>query len=653
MLQPQEIRSQVSFGPFTVNFRSAELKKHGVRVKIQDRPFEILAILLERPGEVLTRDELRNRLWPEGTFVDFDNNISASMGKLRGALSDSAITPRYIETVGRGYRFIADVTPVPEASEAPRPMLVPQASPEQPAPLAQPAPIRAPITVRKSPYQTRRIWMPLAAVALLTAAGFLVYSLLSRTRSRSPSGKVMLAVLPFANLTGDTTQEYFSDGLTEEMITQLGRLDTRRIGVIARTSVMSYKNTRQPLPRIAQELGVQYVLEGSVRRYAQRIRIAAQLVDARDQSHLWAREYDRQLSDVLTLQSEIAESIAGEIQVALGANWERPAVVRSRPLSPESYKAYDLYLQGRYYWNKRTPDGFRKALEFFQQATENDPGYARAYAGLADSYAMMSNYGFAPATDCMPKARAAALKALQSDDSLAEAHTSLAVIAQDYDWDWQMAEKEYRRAIELNANYATAHHWYAEYLAYQGRFDEALAESERARELDPLSLIIAADNGAIFYFSRQYDRAIERFRAVLEMDPGFTRAHLVIVAYAQKGQFAAALADIEAWRHTAGDRPWIAGWEAYVYGRAGERAKAWQALQKVEELSRKWQVDPTQFMIVSYSGIGDKEKCLAWLEKASRERTNIPTGLKVDPLYDPLRSDPRFQQLLRRVGLAE
>jgi TolB-like protein/DNA-binding winged helix-turn-helix (wHTH) protein len=648
MLQPHETRPQVSFGPFTVDSRSSELKKHGVRVKIQDRPFEILTILLERPGEVVTRDELRNRLWPEGTFVDFDNNISASIGKLRGALSDSAATPRYIETVGRGYRFIADLRQVPETFEGPRPMLVPQAGGP-----GTPAQVGAPPMRRKSPPRSRRIWLPAAAVALLTLAGLLVYSLLWRTRSRPASGKMMLAVLPFSNLTGDATQEYFSDGLTEEMITQLGRLDTQRIGVIARTSVMSYKNTRQPLPRIAQELGVQYVLEGSVRRYAQRIRIAAKLVGAQEQSHLWAREYDRQLSDVLSLQSEIAETIAGELQVALGANWERPTVVRSGPLSPESYKAYDLYLQGRFYWNKRTPDGFRKALELFQQATENDPGYARAYAGLADSYAMMSNYGFAPATDCMPKARAAALKALQIDDSLAEAHTSLAVIAQDFDWDWQMAEKEYRRAIELNANYATAHHWYAEYLAYQGRFHEALAESERARELDPLSLIIAADNGAIFYFSRQYDRAIERFRAVLDMDPGFTRAHLVIVAYAQKGQFAAALADIEAWRHTVGDRPWIAGWEAYVYGRAGERAKAWQALRKVEELSRKWQVDPTQFMIVSYSGIGDKEKCLAWLEKASRERTNIPTGLKVDPLYDPLRSEPRFQDLLRRVGLAQ
>jgi TolB-like protein/DNA-binding winged helix-turn-helix (wHTH) protein len=649
MLQPHQTRCEVSFGPFTVDFRSAELKKHGVRVKIQDRPFEILTILLERPGEVVTRDELRNRLWPEGTFVDFDNNISASVGKLRGTLSDSAAMPRYVETVGRGYRFIAQVTRVPATLEGPKPTLGPQAAAQR-----RPAQVSAPRIMQASPPRAHRIWIPVAgAVTLLTLAGFLVYSLLSRTPSRRTSGKVMLAVLPFSNLTGDATQEYFSDGLTEEMITQLGRLETQRIGVIARTSVMSYKNTSQPLPRIAQELGVQYVLEGSVRRYAQRIRIAAQLIGAQDQSHLWAREYDRQLSDVLTLQSEIAETIAGEIQIALGTNWQRPAVARSGPLSPQSYKAYDLYLQGRYYWNKRTPGGFRKALELFQQATENDPGYARAYAGLADSYAMMSNYGFAAANDCMPKARAAALKALQSDDSLAEAHTSLAVIAQDYDWDWQTAEKEYRRAIELNANYATAHHWYAEYLAYQGRFDEALAESERARELDPLSLIIAADNGAIFYFSRQYDRAIERFRAVLNMDPGFARAHLVIVAYAQKGQFAAALADIDAWRHTAGDQPWIVGWEAYVYGRAGQHAKARQALQKVEDLSRKWQADPTQFMIVSYSGIGDKENCLTWLEKAIRERTNVPTGLKVDPLYDPLRSDPRFQALLRRVGLAQ
>jgi tetratricopeptide (TPR) repeat protein len=286
----------------------------------------------------------------------------------------------------------------------------------------------------------------------------------------------------------------------------------------------------------------------------------------------------------------------------------------------------------------------------FEKATEVSPGYARAYAGLADSYALMSNYGLAPASEYMPKARAAALNALHRDDSLAEAHTSLAVIAQNFDWDWLEAEKQYRTAIELNANYATAHHWYGEYLAYQGRFPEAFAESERARKLDPLSLIIASDNAAIFYFSRQYDRAIARFRAVLDMDPGYTRAHLVIAAYAQKGQFAEALADIDVWRRVAGDRPWTAAWEAYVHGRAGDRVRAQEATRKAEQLCREWQVEPTQFMIVSYLGSGDKEQSLTLLERAVREHANIPIGLKVDPIYDPLRNNPRFENLLHRVG---
>ena len=335
MLQSQETRCQVSFGPFTVNFRSAELKKHGVRVKIQDRPFEILAILLERPGEVVTRDELRNRLWPEGTFVDFDNNISASMGKLRGALSDSAITPRYIETVGRGYRFIGDVRPVPEA---PRPRLVPQAAPEQPAPLAQPVQIRAPITERKSPPRTRRIWMPLAAIALLAVAGFLVYSLPSHNRSRPASGKIMLAVLPFTNLTGDAAQEYFSDGLTEEMIAHLGRLDPQHLGVIARTSVMPYKNGRKQVDAIARELSVEYVLEGSVRREPGKVRITAQLIQASDQTHIWSKEYDRNLSSVLAIQGDIARQIAEEIQIAFDRQ-ARPAP-SNIVLSPGRYEAY-------------------------------------------------------------------------------------------------------------------------------------------------------------------------------------------------------------------------------------------------------------------------------------------------------------------------
>jgi TolB-like protein/DNA-binding winged helix-turn-helix (wHTH) protein len=636
--EPSQIPESIGLGDdFELDLRAYELRRNGRSLKLERIPMDLLVLLVQRRGELVTRDQIIEKIWGKDVFLDTAASINSAIRKIRQVLRDNPEQPRFIQTVtGQGYRFIAPLNAVTVPLDA------------------SPANVAPSDVIQRATFSIRWFWAGAVATIFVIAfaVGFAAWRSHERVRQQTPGGRLMMAVLPFDNLTGDSAQEYFSDGFTEEMITQLGRLDTQRIGVIARTSVMHYKNTRQPLARIAEELGVQYVLEGSVRRDAQRVRIATQLIRMQDQTHLWAREYDRQLSDLLSLQSEIAETIAREIQSTLEENRERPAFAQSLPVSPQSYKAYDLYLQGRYHWNKRTPDGFRKALESFQQATEIDSGYARAYAGLADSYAMMSNYGLARASECMPKARAAALKAIQSDDFLAEAHTSLAVVAQDYDHDWQTAEKEYRRAIGLNANYATAHQWYAEYLAFQGRFTEALAESERARELDPLSLIIAADNGAIFYFSRQYDRAIARFRAVLDMDPGFTRAHLVVAAYAQKGQFADALADIDAWRRIAGDRPWIAGWEAYVYGRAGDRAKAQKALQKVEQLSRKWQVDPAQFMIVSYAGMGDKEKCLAWLEKAISEHTNM-TGLKVDPLYDPLRSDPRFQDLLRRVGFAQ
>ncbi len=319
-----------------------------------------------------------------------------------------------------------------------------------------------------------------------------------------------------------------------------------------------------------------------------------------------------------------------------------------QPLTTQGYEAYDLYLRGRYFWNKRTPDGLRQAIECFRRAIDKDPSYARAYAGLADAYAMLSIWG--PSVEAMPKARAAAVRALELDETLAEAHTSLAVIAENYDFDWYTAEKEYQRAIQLNPNYATAHHWYAECLAFQGRFDEALIESDRALRLDPLSLIIASDRGAIFYFSRQYDRAIEQFRAVQEMDPNFPRAHLVIPTYIEKGEFAKALAEIERWRGVD-PTPWAWALEAYMYGRWGKQAKARRALETMEDLDRRRHIDPTAMALMAYIGTKNNEKALASLEKAYSQRSNVLAALKVDPVYDPLRSDLRFKDLLRRVGL--
>ena len=642
MLQPQQNQSQISFGPFTVDFRSAELKKHGVRVKIQDRPFEILTILLERPGEVVTRDELRNRLWPEGTFVDFDNNISASMGKLRGALSDSAATPRYIETVGRGYRFIAEVTQVPATLEGPKPTLVPQAA----AP-PEPAQVGAPSTMEESPPRAHPIWIPVAgAVALLTLAGFLAYSLLSRTRSRRPSGKVMLAVLPFSNLTGDAAQEYFSDGLTEEMIAHLGRLDPQHLGVIARTSVMTYKNGRKQVDAIARELGVEYVLEGSVRREPGKVRITAQLIQARDQTHIWSQEYDRELSSVLAIQGDIARQIAAEIQLAFDGR-ERSAS-SNVVLSPGRYEAYDLYLKGQYFLNKRTIPAFQQAIEAFQQSTAKYPDDARAYAGLANSYMLLSAYSLSHESDYASKARVAAMRALQLDDKLPEAHAALALVVQNYDWNWQAAEKEFRRAIELDPNYATAHHWYAEHLTWRGRFDEALPESEQARKLDPLSLIIAADRGAILYYSRQYDRAIQQLESVLALEPTFPRAHLIASVFAEKGMLREALADVEKQRPNV-EPSWYWSTLAYVYGRCGRPAEARHALDELKKISAHTRLDPAVFLY-AYAGTGDKEQLLATLDAAYAQHSSVITTLKVAPACDAVRNEPRFQDLLRQLG---
>ena len=497
-----------------------------------------------------------------------------------------------------------------------------------------------------------RRWPVLLGISILLIATTGAYFRWSRSRAGpQPSReRAMLAVLPFENLTGDAGQDYFSDGLTEEMIAQLGRLDPERLGVIARTSVMHYKQSHAPLNQIGRELGVQYVLEGSVRRDSNKVRISAQLIQMKDQTHVWARQYDRELSNLLALQAEIAQEIAGGIQLTL-RDHKKIDSVHQASLSPEAYEAYDLYLKGRYFWNKRTSEGFQRAIEYFQQAVATDPSYARGYAGLADSYALMSGYTLAPQNEFMPKARTAARRAVELDDRLAEAHTSLALVTENYDWDWKTAEKEFRRAIQLDPNYATAHHWYAEYLAYQGRFDEAFAEIGRARQLDPLSLIIATDNGAILYFSRQYDRAVEQFRAVLDMEPNFPRAHLLVFAYVQKGLFADALADIEKWRRID-DAPGSWAIQAYVYGRTGQQVEARRALEKLQHLNRRRQMDPAAIAL-AYVGMDNKDEAFAWLEKAYSEHSNTLTALKVDPIYDPLRGDPRFQNLLHRVGLAQ
>jgi TolB-like protein/DNA-binding winged helix-turn-helix (wHTH) protein/Tfp pilus assembly protein PilF len=639
----EERKSQVvRFGVFEANLPARELRKHGTNVRLRGQPFYILSLLLERPGEVVTRDEMRQKLWPVDTFVDFEHSLNSAIKKLRAVLGDSPDNSRYIETIPRlGYRFVAPVQEVPPPGQA-----VAEVSTNPKESQAQAAP---PISRRRWPLFVAG---GLAVIALAALATFAWRK--THLRPGLAGEKVALAVLPFSNLTGDAGQEYFSDGLTEEMIAQLGRVDPERLSVIARTSVMHYKGSSETLPEIGRELGVQYVLEGSVRRDSERVRITTQLVRVKDQLPVWSRQYDRELAGLLTLQHEVAEEVADEMQVTLGEKRKAATTTAGKPAaSPDSYETYDLYLQGRYFWNKRSLEGFQRAADYFQQAIARDPNYARAYAGLADTDGLMSTWYLGPQNELMPKGRAAAQKALQLDDTLAEAHTSLALIAENYDYDWQTAEKEFKRAIQLDPSYATAHQWYAEYLSWMGRFDEALAESEKARQLDPLSMIIAADHATILYFARQYDRAIAQAHTVLNMDPTSSRAENVLInSYVQEHRFAEAQEYIDEHHKEGVKNEWIAIFEEGIYGNEGRAAEAQEELSRAEQYAWKPEQRIPALLVVN-SAVGRKDETIALLQEAVASHSNAVTAMKVDPMYDFLRSDPRFQEVLRRVGLAD
>ena len=648
---------------YELDLGAYELRRDGHALKLPHIPMEVLLLLIEQRGNVVTRHQIIERIWGKEVFVDTDNSINAAIRKIRRVLKDHASEPRFVQTVtAKGYRFIAAVTetvgaPQEVAATTP-PAVVSQGTSEVLEKIDQGQVSLGPQD-RTPATRTKRLSLRWAAVLtiaflVLIAVEFYTRLLKYRSSSRSSNTRVMLAVLPFENLTGDASQVYFSDGMTEEMITELGRINPERLGVIARTSVMPYKQIPKPLDQVGRQLGVQYVIEGSVRRYSDNVRITAQLIRVKDQTHVWARQYDRELKNLLLVQGEIAQEIADEIQLTFGDQQQLGAPQRSAAATPTtSYQAYDHYLKGRYFWNKRTPEGFQQAVNYFQKAIAEDGNYARAYAGLADTFGLMSTWNLVPQSEFMPKARSAALKALQIDNTLAEAHASLALVAENYDYDWQTAEKEFRRAIQLDPDYATAHEWYAEHLAWQGRFNEALTESDHARQLDPLSLIIATDHGAILFYSRQYDRAIAQCRAVLDMDPRFPRARgFVFMAFVKQGKFPEALAELER-EQSPEDSPWTWATKAYLYGQWGRTAQAQHALSKFSQLPSRSHADWTPWALVAYAGAGQKDQAMALLQKAYAEHSNVVTSLKVDPSYDLLRDDPRFQELMRRIGFAE
>ena len=496
-----------------------------------------------------------------------------------------------------------------------------------------------------SPGRRRRAgWVFLAVLAAGLAAWFVVRPLVVRRESDRLAGAIRsLAVLPLSNLSRDPEQQFFSDGMTEELIASLGRIRTLR--VISRTSAMRYRDTKKSVPEIARELNVDGVIEGTIQKSGDRVRITAQLIDAERDRQLWSARYERDLNDVLALQSDVARAIAREIQVAVSPQ-ELSRLAKRAPVDPEAHR---LYLLGRYHWNQRSADGYQKALEAFQRSIAKDPTYASAWAGLADTYTTLGFYVLTP-REMAAKAKSAALKALEIDPDLAEAHASLGNILFSFEWNWRSAEEEFRRAIELNPSYVTGRHWHAMFLAALGRSDDALAEERQALEYDPLSLVVNSALGLQLYFARRYDQAIEHLRRTLDLDPDFRLANVELgYAYAAKGSFREAIAIGEKYFAIPDADAYARGALPYFQGRAGNRDETLRLIDHLKSLSKERYVNPAIFLL-AYLGIGDREETFAWLEKAIQERA-VLLYIKLDPIFDPIRDDPRFAQFVRRMGL--
>jgi TolB-like protein/Tfp pilus assembly protein PilF len=568
MKSPYPVQTAVHFGVFEVDLRARELRKQGVKLKLQEQPLEVLKALLEKPGEIVTREELQQKIWPSDTFVDFDHGLYNAIKRLREALGDSAETPQYVETLARrGYRFIGKID-----CEGPR------------------------------------------------------------VRS--------LAVLPLENLSRDPEQEYFAEGLTEALITTLAKIGELR--VVSRTSAMQYKGVHKPLREIARELEVDAIVEGTVLRAGDRVRITTQLIDAAKEAHLWAESYERDLRDVLTLQAEVAQAIAREVRVKLTPQ-EQANIAQVRLVDPEAYEAY---LKGRYHWNRRP--GIRKSMEYFEQAVAKDPTYAAAYAGLADCLSALSAWGFLPANEGCVKAKMLAQKALRLDSSLGEAHTSLAFAAM-YDFDFLTAQREFERSIELSPRYATAHHLFGFYLGVMGRYEEAYTELQRAIRLDPLLSLTNGFLGYIYLYARRYDQAIEQFVKTLELDPNSSFVYGGLGwAYRCNSLHEPAIAAlrkaVELWH---GPSP--LSWLGEAYAAAGRRDEALKVLEQLHELAKERYVTPYGVARI-YAALDMKEEALHWLETAYRQRAEWMVLLKVDPCFDDLRPDPRLQDVLRQMN---
>jgi TolB-like protein/Tfp pilus assembly protein PilF len=565
------------FGSFEFEVRNGVLRKAGKSLRLQPQPAKILAMLLSRRGEVVTRDELQQEIWGKSTFVDFEHNLNFSVRQIRAALHDNADRPRFIETLSRrGYRFIGAVI---------------EATPQ---------------TIKS------------------------------------------LAVLPLENLSRNAEEEYFADGITDELITELAKIGALR--VISRTSVQQYKRTCQLLPEIARKLNVDAVVEGTVSRWGGRVRIRAQLIDARREAHLWAESYERDLGDIGKLQAEIAQTIANQIHVRLTSE-DESRLKSARRLDPA---AHESYLRGRYFWNRRTEESLKRAEKYFEEAIHKDPTYALAYSGLADTYFYRGYiFGLMEPKDAMPKAKAAAVKALELDGTLAEAHVSLALVQLFFEWDWSGADREFKTALKLNPSYPTLHHAYSIFLAARGGLPQAMQEVKHALEIDPLSIPINNIVGELYMFAGEWDQAIEQYRQTIEMDPNVWIVHENLgIALEETGKNGEAVEEYLKARALSGASAKALMDLRDAYDRSGLRGFRQRQLEMDLERWNGWHSDAFH-IAANYARLGEIDPALTWLERACEARSGWMICIQLYSYFKNLYAHPRFQHVVRRVGLPQ
>jgi TolB-like protein/DNA-binding winged helix-turn-helix (wHTH) protein/Tfp pilus assembly protein PilF len=621
---PTKSQEIVRFGEYALDLRAGELRRNGATLKLQPQPAKVLAILVGRAGQMVTRQELAEQVWGSETYVDFEHGLNFAIRQIRTALGDDPEHPHFIETMPkRGYRFIAPVSdhPAPEPAHA-------RADPAKAASSANPA------------KRGTLVYLAVGAVAAAVVFGLTWAYLRSR-----PSGRARIesvAVLPLRNLSNDPEQEYFSDGMTDELITDLAKSGGLR--VISHTSVERFKNTKTPLPEIARQLGVDGIVEGTVMRSADKVRITAQLIDARSDQHLWADSYERDLRDVFSLQDEVARRIASEIGINLiSGQQQQPA--NPRALDPVAHEAY---LRGNFYWHQLNCDGFHKSRPYFEQAVNRDPEFARAYVGLAESYFALADWGCSPEPGLIAKSKVAALKALELDPSLGEAHAWLGKLAFFYEWDSPKAENELKQAIELSPNYPEGHIIYAVFLISTGRRELGLAEMTKAHQIDPISQLPNVIAVVAFYLAGQYDAAIEQGKKTIELYPESVGAYdWLAYAYEKRGLSDQAIATYLKAKELRGASPK----ELSAFRTASQKDGVHGIWQKELENSERNRAANACWLTKIYAHLGDRDRALEFLRQSSQEHCSGPHTTIADPIFDDFRQDARFKEVAARLGL--